>query len=183
MKDFTKLPEQTAKIIGRKGKPFSIHRALKKANPNFSERSFEYGRNCQRCVLAYELLRRGYNVTARGTYAEDTFIFEQNFEKSFSSIGIVSTAEKREVSRNIRRMADKGNGRFAVSLFGKGKQEGHLFTVELRNGRFYSYDAQEDTWSVFRDYLSRIDLKEARIYRLDNAVFNRRIANAIKAGK
>ncbi len=44
-------------------KPMSIDDALKGANPNFST-DRNYRINCQRCVQAYELRRRGYNVEA-----------------------------------------------------------------------------------------------------------------------
>lgn len=47
-----------------KGSPMSIADALSGANPNYSPNT-QYGVNCQRCVQAYELRRRGYDVTAK----------------------------------------------------------------------------------------------------------------------
>lgn len=47
----------------RKGAPFSIEDAAAIANPRFGE-GWGYQNNCQRCVQAYELARRGYDVEA-----------------------------------------------------------------------------------------------------------------------
>ena len=47
----------------RKGAPFSIEDAAAIVNPHYKEGP-EFRTNCQRCVTAYELLRRGYHVEA-----------------------------------------------------------------------------------------------------------------------
>lgn len=44
--------------------------ALAAVNPHFSE-GFEWQSNCQRCVVAWELGQRGYDVTARPFAAHD----------------------------------------------------------------------------------------------------------------
>lgn len=50
-------------VLGGQGTPLSITDALKGANPRFAKGT-QYAVNCQRCVQAYELRRRGYNVEA-----------------------------------------------------------------------------------------------------------------------
>ncbi|MBQ7252650.1 MAG: hypothetical protein IJS32_08630, partial [Kiritimatiellae bacterium] len=47
-----------------KGPPLSIEDAARGTNPRFSEGG-DYRVNCQRCVAAYELRRRGYAVEAK----------------------------------------------------------------------------------------------------------------------
>lgn len=54
----SKLP-----TLAVQGKTFSIEDSLKGANPKYA-RGTQYGVNCQRCVQAYELRRRGYDVEA-----------------------------------------------------------------------------------------------------------------------
>lgn len=54
----SKLP-----TLGVQGKTFSIEDSLKGANHKYA-RGTQYGVNCQRCVQAYELRRRGYDVEA-----------------------------------------------------------------------------------------------------------------------
>ena len=46
---------------------------LAQVNPNFDFNSYEWSHNCQRCVIAYELVERGYDVTARPFNAKDPF--------------------------------------------------------------------------------------------------------------
>lgn len=43
----------------------SIIADIKATNPGFSTHAHEYMENCQRCVVAYEARRRGYNVIAK----------------------------------------------------------------------------------------------------------------------
>lgn len=43
----------------------SIIADIKATNPGFSTHTYEYMENCQRCVVAYEARRRGYNVVAK----------------------------------------------------------------------------------------------------------------------
>lgn len=65
------LPKNSKEALGRKGKQHSIATALKTVNPNRNPAYSEYSENCQRCVVAYELQRRGYNVEAQPTYDGD----------------------------------------------------------------------------------------------------------------
>lgn len=43
----------------------SIVEAIKATNPGFAGGSPSYTKNCQRCIVAYELRRRGYAVTEK----------------------------------------------------------------------------------------------------------------------
>ena len=53
------------KTLGiKKGAELTIEDAVKGANPNYHS-SHDYKINCQRCVQAYELRRRGYDVVAK----------------------------------------------------------------------------------------------------------------------
>lgn len=46
-------------------KDLSIIADIKATNPGFSTHTHEYMENCQRCVVAYEVRRRGYHVIAK----------------------------------------------------------------------------------------------------------------------
>lgn len=46
-------------------KDLSIIADIKATNPRFFTHTHEYMENCQRCVVAYEARRRGYNVIAK----------------------------------------------------------------------------------------------------------------------
>lgn len=45
--------------------PSEIQDCLKASDPLFSTHKVSYMENCQRCVMAYELRRRGYSVVAQ----------------------------------------------------------------------------------------------------------------------
>lgn len=51
------------KSLGRNGKARTIDEALAATNPNY-DKGLEWQQNCQRCVFAYEMERRGYDVEA-----------------------------------------------------------------------------------------------------------------------
>lgn len=69
----TKVADTLKEAIGKKGKSIDMTKAYKDANPNYdrTQTYAEYTMNCQRCVVAYELRRRGYDVTAQPTYNGD----------------------------------------------------------------------------------------------------------------
>ena len=46
---------------------------LAQVNPNYDPNDRAWSHNCQRCVIAYELIERGYDVTARPYNAKDKF--------------------------------------------------------------------------------------------------------------
>lgn len=65
------LPTNVTEALGEKGAPRSVDTALKTVNPFYSRAYSEYSENCQRCVVAYEMQRRGYDVEAQPTYQGD----------------------------------------------------------------------------------------------------------------
>lgn len=181
MKDFTKLPETTLKAIGEKHEPYSIKLAIKKANPNYSPSSDSYSMNCQRCVLAYELLRRGYNVQAK-TYKGNKDRYLYLWSLAFGKAEKCPVANMREISEWTRRHSDNGCGRYIVHI---AWDEGgaHVFNLELRNNRLISADAQVHKMSVLKKYVTRRDTDGYMlIYRTDNVKFNRKIYGVIKRG-
>lgn len=96
------------KAIGAKGKPYSIDNALKNVNPNHSYDYSEYSENCQRCVVAYELRRRGYNVTALPTYKGDRLPIVNHYGnglwqgafKGAKTIRVGSTNQKKNTGKS-----------------------------------------------------------------------------------
>ena len=67
---FAPNPSELRATIGTKGNSIGIEEAIKGANPfyNTSGAEGDFSQNCQRCVVAYELRRRGYDVVALPTY-------------------------------------------------------------------------------------------------------------------
>lgn len=64
-------PPTLKEALGKKGRAKSINNAYKNANPGYDPRKIfgdEYSINCQRCVVAYEARRRGYDVVAQPNF-------------------------------------------------------------------------------------------------------------------
>lgn len=149
------LPKTSKEAIGIKGKPRSIATALKTVNPNYSNLYSEYSENCQRCVVAYELQRRGYDVEAQPTYENDTWnssfkignMYMDRWRGAFRHAKSVSVGSPSgdKVLRNIAtEMKSYGPGaRAVVSINYKGRgHNGHVFNVENVGGKVQYVDAQ-----------------------------------------
>lgn len=135
-------------------------------NPNYNNGE-EWQTNCQSCVVAYELRRRGYRVTslARGTgltdeLAQDTAKIwadptnglkprkTKMFAKDEESIG--------DFMQRIANSLEKG-GRYNIDFLYSGKSYGHIFTIECkRDGTIIAYDPQ--TGNIF-DNAMQVDNK------------------------
>ena len=65
-------PKDLRATLGTQGRPMNMDKSLKGANPFYTGGDQgDYSNNCQRCVIAYEARRRGYDVIAQPTYAGD----------------------------------------------------------------------------------------------------------------
>lgn len=150
------LPKTLKDAVGTKGKAHSIAMALKTVNPNFSRLYSEYSENCQRCIVAYELQRRGYDVEAQPTYKGDTWnqsirignTYMDKWRGAFrhAKTDNVGANSGDKVLKNIAaKMKSFGPGaRAVVSINYKGdSHEGHVFNVENVGGRVQYVDAQD----------------------------------------
>ena len=182
--------------LGSKGKPISIKDSVEKANPH-RDKSGEYkefNENCQRCVVAYEARRRGYDVTAQPTYKGDTMPRTKNINgqefgtwqgafQNYKSEN-VSARKGKEVREKIEsRMASYGNGaRGVVSVQWK-KGGGHVFNVEqTRSGLLY-LDAQSGGKYDARELMAKIKTNDVHLARIDNLKFSDRAKKSITKDK
>jgi len=172
--------------IGTKGKPYSIDNALKNVNPNFSTSYSEYSENCQRCVVAYELRRRGYNVTALPTYQGDTLPVVNAYGngrwqmafKGAKTINVGSTSHKKAQSNLEAKMKSFGNGSRAVVRI-----PGHVFNCENIGGKIRYIDAQTGQKYTSKDVFSRLSSTESKrvsIIRTDNLRISDRARQLVK---
>lgn len=175
------VPATLKEAIGPKGKPKSMASATSGANPYFSEEYDEYSSNCQRCVVAYELRRRGYDVMALPTYSGDVkprVAFKASdgsisgrwmgaFQQAKAeSVGARST--DKVVSNVQRRMQSYGNGsRGVVQVFWK-NGGGHVFNVENSGGKIKARDAQTGKAVNLKGYLSHAKPGSVNLIRTDN---------------
>lgn len=156
--------------IGAKGRPISSVEATKNVNPYYNPMYGDYSENCQRCVVAYELNRRGYKVEAEASYGDKDPYPRGRWRNTFKGLQMVNVGARNtaKTNENIKKnMSQWGNGSRAIVEISK-RGGGHVFNVEYHNGKLYYYDAQVgkryDPKRVFDNCTS----SATRIARVDN---------------
>ena len=175
-------PSTLKEAIGDKGLPLSMTEAYKNANPFYSDNYREFSENCQRAVVAYELRRRGYNVTAQPTFENDKLPKGNRWQGSFKnakkeSIGASTTKQAREKLNN--KMKEYGNGSRAIVSIQWKSGDGHVFNVERRNGKNYYIDAQTGKRYRNETILNGVKPQSVKILRTDNLRVSDRAKKAV----
>ena len=153
------------KIGIKRGKEMTFEEANElQGNINFSK-SHEYGVNCQSCVVANELRRRGYDVTALPNLQKAGNIpYELSSKTNWAWIDpeTMATPVKKRAggvydvtrtgalkSKNISALTKeiielvKEPGRYHIDFSWKSGNSGHIITLEkLVNGKIVLYDPQ-----------------------------------------
>ncbi|WP_417303116.1 toxin glutamine deamidase domain-containing protein [Ellagibacter isourolithinifaciens] len=188
-----KVPESLKEAIGSKGAPNSIAESVVKTNPNYNASYREFSENCQRCVVAYELNRRGYNVTALPTFKGDTLpnvahynmksgTFEGRWKGAFRNAKTVNVGAKTEAGAiaNIESaMKSYGSGsRAVVQIFYKGGG-GHVFNVENQRGRIVYVEAQAGKMKNIERTMRSVDSMSVNLVRTDNLKLSDRARNFV----
>ncbi len=154
---------------------FSIINDVKGTNPRFASGMPSYTENCQRCVNAYELRRRGYKVTARPIlhkndclpYAANPagwpFVYvDHKIENCAAGTGEFA---KRQVELFMRIYGDGSRAIVEVDWYAKDK--GHLFIAENHNGNVFFVDPQTGSLDVswYFDFVNPLSVVIMRIDR------------------
>ena len=141
---------------------------LKAVNPHYGEDK-KWRCNCQRCVVAYEMRRRGYDVTAcpcEHFDASDPLVMDPSLawenpviyrELFGSGRGAVENALKKW-----------GNGaRVQICIYWK-YGDGHTFTAEMIDGQIRYIDSQNDKWDFnAEEYFSQASRGWTTFWRID----------------
>lgn len=155
--------------------------ALERTNPKFNE-SRDYQMNCQRCVWAYELQRRGYDVEALPTFKGDDLPRGGNWTKlsknRLEGDNMVSVAQsfgqtksiKTELTNITETMNQWGDGsRGIVRVVWKGGRSGHVFNIENVGGKIIAYDGQTGKVRDLKQTLGNSIRNLTSMVRTDNA--------------
>ena len=189
----SKVSDTLKGAIGTKGKAINMEKSYKDANPNYDKTGSyaSYNQNCQRCVVAYELRRRGYDVTALPTYEGDTLPIARlrgnvkwgTWQGAFKNAKPESVKGKtsQEVVNNISaKMKGYGGGsRGVVSITYSGKRTGHVFNVENRSGKTYFVDAQSGKRLWAKNFIDNADKSTVTLVRTDNLRISERAKNFV----
>lgn len=182
--------------LGSKKDPFSLSDALSLTNPNYP--SPGYSDNCTRCVVAYELRRRGYDVTALPTYGGDKWMdvsinnvaaadrWKGAFRGSRTErVGSGSAAKTIDNIKQHMKMYGSGS-RAVVNIRYADTEINHVFNVENVNGRILFLDAQSGqrySQASMRNLLRQTSGMTTTLTRTDNLRISNRAREFVKTRK
>lgn len=191
------------KIGVKKGKEMTFEEANElRGNINDGKAS-EYSVNCQSCVVANELRRRGYNVTALPNLQKTGNIpYELSMRTNWAWIdpktmvmpkkqtaggiyditrsGALKSKSIKELTKELVELV-KEPGRYHIDFAWKGKNSGHIITLEkLHNGKIIIYDPQTGKMKNWKELSKEISLRYGvSVLRVDNLLVNTDIIDGI----
>lgn len=142
---------------------------LEGTNPNYQDAP-EWRDNCQRCVPAYELRRRGNEITARPSTYGSSHLSYRPFDV-WEGADVQSSAGNGE-SAIQSSMASWGDGSRAqvVVYWNSPLGGGHTFMAEQRNGATVFFDPQTGN-SDCSSYFNRLIDGHTQFCQIDNLQF------------
>lgn len=185
-RDKEKPEEKYNKITGS----HDIDKDLKDSNPHYRE-GREYRENCQRCVWAYDMRRRGYDVEALAAPSgADTLSYMRN-PKGWPEVAkngrneLITPAGRTgaAIRKSIEtQMAEWGDGsRGIVRVQWQKKNYGHVFIAEQVNGKTRFIDPQNGAKDVTHYFDSgKIRATETKLLRTDDKEISDLINKAVK---
>lgn len=181
------LPDPNGRYIDRKtGEKFSKNPAYKK----------KYTINCQSCVVAHEMRRRGFDVEAIGNTAnsiprilshhtELAWLDKDGNTPTSTKVSWLWAADKAAMGASLvanLETATKEVGRYHMKWTWGNGRSGHIITCErLANGTLRIYDPQNGkVITDFAEYGSRFMHGTLKILRVDNLRINPLYAGCLK---
>lgn len=176
-------PETLKDALGPRGEPLSVPQAYTGANPYFDRRweHKEYNENCQRCVVAYELRRRGYDVIAAPTFEGDLLAkvaYRQadgttmdHWMGAFRGAKPIKVGTEDALSTKAAidaRMREFGSGSRAVLKVSWTTGYDHVLSVENVGGRIRYVDAQTGKSVHMTSRLALTFTDRTQLIRTDN---------------
>lgn len=194
----------------KKGKPMTFKEADSgKVNPNYGKKvpGLSFRKNCQSCVVCYQLRRNGFNVQvkgipidAKGDIIRSGKMYElaQHPEKAWINpktgfppeLNICDATTPSKAYNWLYENIKDGTYSFRVVWKGGKKPSGHIVIAHKENGNLKVYDPQtnkeynsqaEITSEFFDSCRLKTKVKEYKpfIYRTDNLDINKDYADAI----
>lgn len=166
--------------LGGKGTPKDLETAMKTANPHFLEsvqnKDKLYTHNCQRCIWAVELMRRGYDVEAMPRTPDDTYaMMDSSKPHSYSNVGdpplqfghsigsVWYKPKATDVKTEIMQYPEGARG----ALVMRSLKSGHVCNWEIVKGKVVIYDGQIGQKHTLTDLIKRGYYSFA-VARMDN---------------
>ena len=157
---------------------------LKAVNPNYVTGEFQWTHNCQRCVMAYEARRRGYNVQAKPCIinGDDPYPTVSGIKSVFEDVDLLNcsansgTQAKINIEDQVKNWDDNARGMVIVYWKLGG---GHIFIVEKTNGIIRYVDPQTGKVDA-SGHFERAKGKPMYCFRTDNLEFTNKVYDCIQ---
>lgn len=161
--------------------PPTIDTLLTKSNPNYSRSSPSYSYNCQRCVPTYELMKRGYDVTAKPIMSSYDHLAQSPYDVWKDPV--IFSAKGSGKEDICKKMSEWGDGaRAQVVVYWNNGTGGHTFVAEQKNGHTIFIDPQTGDINCER-YFNDVVFGETSFCRTDNVEFSNNILECCKGVK
>ena len=152
-----------------------IDKAMHNTNPDYNK-GLEYQLNCQRCVYAYEMNRRGERCVAKPRILKGTDDYMSEWPKTMvgQTWKRIGSKSKNKVVTNIEsEMKSYGDGSRAIVMVAwKKGRAGHVFNVENVKGKIRYVDAQVGYEPDIAKTLAKAKPTKTFISRVDNLTPN-----------
>ncbi len=142
-----------------------VNESLNQCNPHYDRDVYEYSFNCQRCVPAYEMLRRGYNVTAKPRIKEEDYLSRFPYSV-WEEPDVIRTSYngRREIEEAMEVWGDGARAQIVVAW--DKEDNGHTFIAEQKNGKTYFMDPQNGDLDCSH-YFEEVEQNSVTFCRID----------------
>lgn len=177
---------QTETKYRRVAEPKDINQNVALTNPGYKSGNPGYKQNCQRCVAAYEMRRRGYDVIAKPAVVGDNGKLSVR-DPLYANWKTIFKGAKFEIhsgfdggkSSIIAQMENWGDGSVAEVRVLWNATEGHVFIAERINGVVRFVDPQNGNINC-EQYFTNAVIGATMIARIDNLEPSKLIEECIK---
>ena len=182
------------------GGRMDIREALRGTNPGWESGALKYRMNCQRCVVAYEARRRGYEVVAKparlkknGKFAMTEKLPEHPLSawRDAQPLRVKGTG-KDDIVELLEKWGDGARAEVRVTWRPENedfdwsnpehlkKLEGHVFVAENVSGSVLFLDPQNGSSRVSY-YFDKVIIDSTSVARIDNLEFSPRAQECFEA--
>lgn len=144
---------------------------LKHVNPTYGDFKANSKNNCALCSIAYDLRRRGYEVTAATASSgyninEIASVYKNSKPQRYTSDSKNPFGMGKEIRQKIQSdLSSQGNSRGIFAIYYRGF--GHAVAYEVSNGKVQIMDAQNGKRSSLNKYFNS-DVVSCDVLRTDN---------------
>lgn len=142
---------------------------LRDTNPNWGSREYGWKNNCQRCVVAYEAMRRGMVVETYPSTFGDSHLSHCPWDAWVNpDVKLGGINPSSSISANMSLWGDGARAQVAFLYNGNPPKDGHTVVAEMENGQLVFKDPQTGESMGPLEMFDDVDLSTVKFWRIDN---------------